>query len=334
MSVMPPVPEPGVGAHPPPSGPLPFPPLPEQPWSSPQPLGNQAARRALERAERERAEKERAEKERAEIKGLPAEQRSSLNQGMALGRDLVDDWHTGAVQAVGIFKSSMVSDQSTVRLALAGNLMWAATSIELVPAKVLLSFLGAMLGTLGAVPSSYEAVMGPVKGDLTTKLNNLRDQFKRNLDIILLPVIRRTGFANFLMMGLPDQNALVWSSLFRDIGPTTTPTEGSKAYVLRNLQRADEAAAARLALYRRAWLSSTTGGGVDFSGPFRYFDPSKWAAEAGGDPVWLYAGGDVSVFDKLRIVGDDPLLGTRSRDMRGALLLRRAIEELWPWPGQ
>lgn len=277
-------------------------------------------------AERKRARLEAADAQvRGRIKALGQADAQTLRDAVAAGRSLLDAWRDGGVEGVAAFRSKLVSDQGTVLPALVGNLLWAATAIEAVPEKVLLSFFGATLGTLGSIPPSYDAVIGPVTGDVHKRLNDLHDELLNRMDVLVFPVLQRQGFAKFAALDPPRQLALLWQELFRVPSSDGHYIEPTKAFMLGNLEKADQDALERLQLYQRAWNASMRLMGADEVGQIFEFDGAAWAQYV-SDPVWLWAGSfsDAQVF---RQPTGDPLLNP---GRRAAAVLRLAIERRWP----
>ena len=212
--------------------------------------------------------------------------------------------------------------------ALVGNLLWAATAVEAVPAKVFLSFFGATLGTLGTIPPSYDAVIGPVTGDVTKRINDLHDDMLNRMDVLIFPVLSRQGFAKFADLDPPHQLAFLWNELFRVASADGRFIEPTKAFVLANLQAADQDALDKLQLYQRAWNASLRPEGVDLEGPKYVFDQSVWAQYV-SEPVWVWLGPVSPSLLVFRGPGDpNPSI----RNQRAAAVLRLAIERRWPTP--
>lgn len=279
-------------------------------------------------AERRRAKLEAADAQtRARIRALDSKDAQTLRDGIGAGRSLLDAWRDGAIAGVGAFRSRLVSDQGSVLPALVGNLLWAATAVEAVPAKVFLSFFGATLGTLGSIPPSYDAVIGPVTGDVAKRINDLHDDMLNRMDVLTFPVLSRRGFAKFAELDPPHQLAFLWQELFR-VASDGRYIEPTKAFVLANLQAADQDASDKLQLYQRAWNASLRQAGVDFQGVRYVFDQSVWAQYV-SEPVWVWLGPISPSLLVFRGPGDpNPAIHNR----RAAAALRLAIERRWPTP--
>jgi hypothetical protein len=277
-------------------------------------------------AQRKRASLEAADAQvRAKVRTLGQADAQTLRDAVAAGRSLLDAWRDGAVEGVAAFRSKLVSDQGSVLPALIGNLLWAATAIEVVPAKVFLSFAGATLGTIGSISPNYDAVIGPVTDDVRTRLNDLHDDLLNRMDVLVFPVLQHQGFAKFAALDPPRQLGLLWQELFRVPSSDGRYIEPTKAFVLGNLQKADQDALERLQLYERVWRMSLRPGGVYPEGATYVFDGAVWAQHV-SDPVWLWVGSSPQ-FQVFWRPTDDP---NPNPGRRAAAVLRLAIERRWP----
>jgi hypothetical protein len=224
------------------------------------------------------------------------------------------------------FHSRLVTDQTLIWPALAGNLIWAATAIEAVPYTVALSFFGATLGTLGAIPPRYDAVIGPVNADVVKRLNDLHDDLLNRLDVLVLPLLRGRGYPAFAAMARPEQLGVLWSGLFQ-VPSTGRYIEPTRVWVKARLDAADADAADHLAALRRVWIASVRPAGADLEGQRFVWDEDRWN-QLTTDPVWLLTGRDVYL-DVFHVQGEEPLTDTAAR---AAALLRLAIDARFPYP--
>lgn len=240
---------------------------------------------------------------------------------------LVNAWLTGAMQGKNRFKSSLVTDTKVFEPSLAGNLMWAATSIEGVGSKVLLSFVGAIAGSLAGSKSSYDEVIGPVVGDVEAYLGQVASNLLNRAEILLYPALMQEGLQNFAALDETHRNIFIWNVLFPSLKTTTGDYPGpTAAFVLSNLQAADHDAAEKLAFYARVWNASLVNVGFDNSGPIWVFSQDKWSEQT-DDPVWLWAGSNVSSLVQFPTNVGDPC---KNPNKRAAVLLRIAINRRWP----
>lgn len=238
---------------------------------------------------------------------------------------LLDAWRDGAVLGVHDFHSRLVGDQTLIWPALAGNLLWAASAINGIEHLTVLamSFFGATLGTLGAIPPRYDAVIGPVTADVVARLNNLHDDLLNRLDLFVFPLLRRRGYPSFAVLDRPDQLAVLWSGLFRVPATGGHYIEPTRVWVRARLDAADAAAAAHLAALRRAWVASIRPDGVDIMGSRFKWDRARWN-QLTTDPVWLLAGRDISFFEVYYTPNGDPPF--TDIPARAAALLRLSID--------
>lgn len=266
---------------------------------------------------------------RSKINNLSDADRGIFQNAVGRTGPLIDAWNTGAQQGATAFHSGLVTDQSVFSPALAGNLMWAATSIEGVGAKVLLSFVGATAGSFAGFQSDYDKVIGPIIGDVSTHLNQLHDDMLNRADVLIYPTLMQEGLSNFAALDLPHQNILLWNGLFSSIRSDTGQyTNHTRDFVLGNLQAADREASDKLAFYRRVWPTSLVIAGSGIDGPRWMFSQERWSQQT-DDPVWLWSGRDVS-FDEFTGSGEDPCNDRNERNKRAAVLLRLAINRRWP----
>lgn len=261
---------------------------------------------------------------RAQIKALAPADATTHQFAVQDAAELLDAWRDGAVLGVHDFHSRLVRDQALISPALAGNLLWAATSITAVPFTVGLSFVGAILGTLGTIAPRYDAIIGPVTADVVARLNNLHDELLNRLDLLVFPLLRSRGYPAFAALTRPDQLALLWSGLFQVPASSGHYIEPTRFWLKARLDAADASAAARLAVLRRAWAASLRSAGSDYD-PLFVLDRARWN-QFTTDPVWLFAGHDVS-WDQYR----GPFVEPRTdEDARAAALLRLAIDVQFP----
>lgn len=261
---------------------------------------------------------------RAQIKALIPENAATHQLAVQEAASLLAAWREGAILGLHDFHSRLVVDQTLIGPALAGNLLWAATAIKMVPYTVGLSFVGATLGTIGAIAPRYDAVIGPVTADVVKRLNDLHDDLLNRLDVLVLPLLRSRGYPSFAALDRPEQLGLLWSGLFQ-VPATGRYIEPIRAWVLARLNAADAAAAARLAALRRAWVASVRPAGVDFNGTRYVWDSTRWN-QLSSDPVWLLTGRDISLEVYYIQAGDPPT----DVPARAAALLRLAIDAQFP----
>ena len=270
------------------------------------------------------------------IKSLSAADTATLEAAKGIGRALLDNWLRGATQAVQAFRSKVVSNQSSVLPALAGNLLWAATAIEGVPAKVALSFIGATLGTLGTIPPTYDAIVGPVTTSYEDRLTAVHNDLQKRMDVLCFRALGASGLAAFARLE-GDQRKFdeLWKRLFRvpSGGDEASSTLATRAYILANLQRADDDTVATLETLHKAWLASVE---FRFVGLLEMppnglleFDEKAWYQHTDID-IRLFAERRPDVL--LAAQASDPLLDDLARDRRAAVLLRIAVEKRWPAP--
>ena len=270
---------------------------------------------------------------RVQINGLAAPDRDIFDKAVLAAQILINAWHDGTLQGVDAFKSKILTDQTSLDLALANNLMFAAISVQGLVSKVLLSLVkNVVTDTLKSKPSDkYDGVIGPIIDDAKTRLNHLHDDMIGRADVLLYPELSRTGLANFEKLDLPQKNDLLWRSIFTSITFSSADyINPTRNFVLSNLQSADKDAIEKLALYQRIWNTSlrilpATG----FEGNSWAFDQERWKQQT-DDPVWLWTGVDISdpsfPWYFLSPVSDP----CPSPNKRAAALLRRAIDSRWP----
>lgn len=263
----------------------------------------------------------------AKIGEVTPADKAILDNARFLAGALITTWSSAALEGVDNFKSSLVTNQTVFAPSLAGNLMWAATSIEGVGSKVLLSFVGATAGSLEGFKPSYDEVIGPVVGDVKAHLDQVTDDLLNRADILLYPALIQEGLSNFATLDGKHQNIFIWNVLFPSIKTTTGDYKPATVdFVLGNLQAADHDAAEKLAFYARVWIASLVNVGAAYlTGPRWVFSQDKWSEQT-DDPIWLWAGRDVSLDQFPTNVGDpcmDP-------NKRAAVLLRIAINRRWP----
>jgi hypothetical protein len=278
---------------------------------------------------------------RKEIAKLPEGQQKVLTKASTVVRDLVSAWGEGAMQARAGYRSSFIEDDSTLGLALSGNLMWAATSIAAI-AKIPylaigMSFVGAAIGTLGAIPSTYDTVFARVTENLEDRINRIEDAMMVRNDVITYEALKILNITAFGTLESPDQYRAMWPLLF-DVplgdsdGEYRNPT---RRYLLANLQQADHDAAEIFQQLERAWSASMVSINVPRPEPpapaalveLGVFDERKWS-EHTKYPAWIYLGSNPHQGDLFYIYRDPcPESGKRR-----ALVLTIAIERRWPSP--
>lgn len=266
---------------------------------------------------------------RAQIKALSSDDAATQQVAVAYADTLLTAWHDGAVQGVRDFHSSLVPDRTHMGLALSGNLLWAASAIKDIPNPyvVAMSFVGATVGTLGALPPRYDAIIGPVTADVVTRLNNLHDDLLNRLDLLVFPLVKTRGFPTFKAMDHTEQLRFLWTGLFKVPATDGHYIESIRAWVLAGLKAADVAAAARLARLRRAWNASIVVDHLDLEGPHFRLDAKRWKALT-SDPIWLFAGRDVYYEVYTSAPADDP--PDTDMQARAAVFLRLAIDAQFP----
>lgn len=267
---------------------------------------------------------------RNRIRALSPEKHDTVRSAVEETASLIDAWREGALAAVAGFRSELVSDQGSVAPALLGNLLWAATAIESVGSKVVLSFFGATLGTLGGAAAAYDQVIGPVSASISERVNNLHDDLVARADVLAFDVVDRIGLDTFAGLERPEQLVRLWRGGFAPPVNSARFIEPTRDFVLNNLQAADRDARGRLDRLLQAWQASVHQTGVDLIGPKFTWNAGDWAART-RDPVALWTGGAVPEpgLVLLRSI-DDPVFVPRLRDRRAAVLLRLAIDERWP----
>lgn len=290
---------------------------------------------AQERSDRDRQTKNRIAAQnakdagvRAQIKALSPADAVTQRNAISSAAELLDAWRDGAVLGVHDFHSRLVSDQTAIAPALAGNLLWAAAAIDQIDHIIVLamSFFGATLGTLGAGPPRYDAVIGPVTADVVTRLNNLHDDLLNRLDLLVFQLLHSRGYPVFEALNRDEQLALLWSGLFT--GPATDGhyIEPTRTWVLARLNEADAAAEADLKRLLDAWNASLSPTGSALGGARFRWDGARWN-QLSPDPVWLLTGREV--FYELFDTKTDPV-HAENIPARAAALLRLSIDKRFP----
>ncbi len=299
-------------------------------------------------AERERAEAARrlAEKQAAErtvrdaYQALSPEERAVVDEAIGTAADLLDVWHTGALQAVAAFKSELLPAEPDKTATLAVNLLWVVAGLKwkLLPLTVLSQFVNhdvtkvvkAALPLFDSRSRWYAELTKQTTGDLTTRLNTLRDELFTNLDIVLLPLLRIDGLDRFAALDRPARLAYLWRSMVA--APAQGDwTEAARSWCRKTLDDADAAAVKRLAQLNGAWKASMRAYKPDVvSDTVWAFDVREWKKFT-RDPVELYTMDPLPRFARVSPFVDP--CPPKLQVPRATLLFRMALEGAFPESG-
>lgn len=296
-----------------------------------------AERRRAEEARRQAEKQAQERRVREQYHALPAAQRAVVDKAVSDAADLLQGWHTGALQAVGTFKSKLLPAEPDKTAALAVNLLWVVAGLKwkLLPLAVVSEFTNhdvtkvvkAAFPLLDNRSRWYADLTKQTAEDLTTRVNNLKDALLTNLDIVLLPLLESHGLDRYGAMDRPAQLAHLWRGLFS--APSQGDwTEAARRWCRTTLEDADAAAVKRQATLEGAWKASLRAYKPNVVSDVTWaFDGREWKRFT-PDPVELYAMDPIQPFARY-----SPFLDPcppHLRVARARLLFRLALEGAFP----
>jgi hypothetical protein len=230
---------------------------------------------------------------------MPNQLRDKFNNIINSSNSLVDDWHTGVLQAVNDFSPQTMTDKN---LALEGNMLWAATCLRSKNPWLVIpgSFIGAYIGTTGGFPSGFSKAAATVRSTYTKKMNDLRNLIENNMDKILFTEVTTYGIDSFMSLNVKEQRQKLWSWLFDIDWNNGDIIESSKIKTKIALESCDNRTKDFLEKLQKYWTKSFTTYALDIVGPYWIFNESEWYRLT-NFPIEDYAGASASGINLMQI---------------------------------